>query len=290
VPFDTVADMVASTTLVLDTDVFVRDYGTGYGSGPLRFKVVAAATGTDDGGEYIDLPNTTPALQAQQLFPGGKRTFKMWGARANGSNSDYNAMLAAYAASVGQRLTATVGIYIFETGLSATCETDFEDGAIFKPVIATFTRSAGINIIASPDQQIFDGSAGGLFLLNYPAFDVYPEWFGATGDKVTNDDDELQLMCDSNPSVIHLISEYLTDTTIDVNPNTHDSFVPEIIGDGAEITGIVAGALLGTNPVLYHQGSSPGPNKQWGNFYIEGTNGNDGQWGVHSVNTYIYEL
>jgi len=217
VPFDTVADMVASTTLVLDTDVFVRDYGTGYGSGPLRFKVVAAATGTDDGGEYIDLPNTTPALQAQQLFPGGKRTFKMWGARANGSNSDYNAMLACYAANAGQRVTATEGTYIFETNLSMSSETEFEEGAIFKPVIATLTVDN--NIVASAT-QIFDNGAGGLFTPGDTQIDVYPQWWGAAGDNTRIDTEEVQEaidFCIAGDLNMRVSGIYLLDASVNID-------------------------------------------------------------------------
>jgi len=65
----TVAIMVGDTTLELGDFLTVQDYATGHNSGYLQFKVVAEATGTADGGSFIDLPNTTPALQAQQIFP-----------------------------------------------------------------------------------------------------------------------------------------------------------------------------------------------------------------------------
>jgi len=65
--FETVADMVADTTLSLGQFISVEDYATGRGSGVLFFKVVAAATGTADGGSFIDL--TGSSLQAKQNFP-----------------------------------------------------------------------------------------------------------------------------------------------------------------------------------------------------------------------------
>jgi len=61
--------MVANTDLILDDYLSVEDHTTGHNSGTLFFKVVAAGTGTADGGSFIDLPNTTPPLQAQQNFP-----------------------------------------------------------------------------------------------------------------------------------------------------------------------------------------------------------------------------
>jgi len=82
----TVATMVADTTWALDDFISVEDYATGNNSGVLFFKVVAAGTGTADGGQYIDLPNTTPALQAKQNFP-SVITIKMFGAVEGVSNS-----------------------------------------------------------------------------------------------------------------------------------------------------------------------------------------------------------
>lgn len=70
----TVAAMVADPDLVLGQTVAITDYATGNQSGVMIGSVVAAATGTADGGKYIDLPNTTPALQWEQNLPkfGGK--------------------------------------------------------------------------------------------------------------------------------------------------------------------------------------------------------------------------
>jgi uncharacterized cupin superfamily protein len=76
---DSVSDMVADTTLQLGEFLHLNDYADGRNAGPLFFKIVAAGTGTADGGEFIDLPNTTPALQAQQSFP-TKATVMMYGA------------------------------------------------------------------------------------------------------------------------------------------------------------------------------------------------------------------
>lgn len=67
--FVTVAAMVADTLLVLNDSISVEDYATGNNSGVLFFTVVASGAGTPDGGQFIDLPNTTPPLQAKQIFP-----------------------------------------------------------------------------------------------------------------------------------------------------------------------------------------------------------------------------
>jgi len=78
--FDTVAAMVADTGLSVGQYISVADYATGNESGVLFFKVVAAATGTADGGSFIDL--TGSGLQAQQNFP-AKITVQMFGAVRN---------------------------------------------------------------------------------------------------------------------------------------------------------------------------------------------------------------
>lgn len=65
--FATVAAMVADTDLVVGNFVTVEEYATASDTGVLFYEVVAAATGTADGGEFIDLTGTT--LQAQAIFP-----------------------------------------------------------------------------------------------------------------------------------------------------------------------------------------------------------------------------
>lgn len=81
VAFDTVADMVASTDLIIGmTATTAGYYSAGDGSGN-EYKIVAAATGTDDGGSYIDLAST----QAQGLFNDGKYSVERFGASTSRS-------------------------------------------------------------------------------------------------------------------------------------------------------------------------------------------------------------
>lgn len=63
-----VSDMVASATLKVGNVVTVEDYSALIDSGVMWFNIVSAGTGTANGGSFIDLPNTTPATQAQQIF------------------------------------------------------------------------------------------------------------------------------------------------------------------------------------------------------------------------------
>ena len=92
--FDTIALMVASTALKLNDWITIEDYATGNGSETLFFKAVAAATGTADGGSYIDLPNTTPALQAQQNFS-TEVSDKSFGCVCDGTADDTTKLQAA---------------------------------------------------------------------------------------------------------------------------------------------------------------------------------------------------
>jgi hypothetical protein len=64
--FDTVADMVASKTVKIGDIVTTAGYYSSGDGGGAKYEIVAAATGTDDGGSYIDLDS----LQAKLLHHG----------------------------------------------------------------------------------------------------------------------------------------------------------------------------------------------------------------------------
>jgi len=93
--FGTVALMVADTELKLGQFATFESYTTNGDGGGNRGIVVAAATGTADGGSFIDLPNTTPALQWQGLFPGGIINVQQFGATGDGSTDDSSEIQAA---------------------------------------------------------------------------------------------------------------------------------------------------------------------------------------------------
>ena len=65
--FDSVADMVADTNLVVGQKVVTNGYISPGDGGGNVYEIVAAATGTDDGGSFIDLDTH----QAKGLFPQG---------------------------------------------------------------------------------------------------------------------------------------------------------------------------------------------------------------------------
>ena len=88
--FDTVAAMVASTELNIGDIVETAGYLSKGDSGDNQYEVVAAATGTVDAGNFIDLATH----QAKGLFPRGTSTLKQWGAVGDGVADDRNAIQA----------------------------------------------------------------------------------------------------------------------------------------------------------------------------------------------------
>ncbi len=80
--FDLVSDMVAATDLNVGDLVITRGY-LAAGVGSAIYRVVASATGTPDGGEFINL-NTHQA----QLIPGPVVTSSQYGAVGDGSTDD----------------------------------------------------------------------------------------------------------------------------------------------------------------------------------------------------------
>ena len=76
--FPTVADAQSSDiSFPIGKRISVDDYGAGHNSGVLLFKIVAANTGIDDGGRFIDLPVTGLQLQQNMKL---KPTIKDFGA------------------------------------------------------------------------------------------------------------------------------------------------------------------------------------------------------------------
>jgi hypothetical protein len=95
--YETVADMVADEGLTVGAKVRTLGYwSTGDGGGN-DYEIVAAGTGTDDGGSFIDLSGS--GLQAKGLL-GGSISVKVYGAVGDGVVDDtlaiQNAMSSSY--------------------------------------------------------------------------------------------------------------------------------------------------------------------------------------------------
>jgi len=115
--------------LKMDTTVqvgqFVRIHGrfaAGDG-GDNDYEIVAAGTGTDDGGSFIDLSGS--GLQARGLFPSGEATIRQFGAVGDGITSDRDAFLAAES-------TSFTAIDLLGLNYNAGINTNTEKGSLTK--------------------------------------------------------------------------------------------------------------------------------------------------------------
>ena len=85
--FDTVAAMVASKTVKVGDIVETAGYTAANDGGGTKYEIVAAATGTDDGGSFIDLDT-----HQAKLIVSGAVNVKWFGARGAGSTDDSTAI------------------------------------------------------------------------------------------------------------------------------------------------------------------------------------------------------
>jgi len=90
--FNTVADMVAATWLQVGMVCKTLGYKTIGDGGGNEYEIVAAATGTHDGGSYIDLATH----QAKGLFPNGEYAVEQWGAVGDKTADDTTSIQACY--------------------------------------------------------------------------------------------------------------------------------------------------------------------------------------------------
>jgi hypothetical protein len=79
----TLTALKSATNLTIGDFVVTTGYNANGDSGDNTYEIVAAATGTDDGGSFIDLAGS--GLQAKALFPGGEIYVMQWGAIGDGT-------------------------------------------------------------------------------------------------------------------------------------------------------------------------------------------------------------
>lgn len=90
--FDSVAAMIADTNLEIGNIAETKAYYSTKEGGAAKYEIVAAATGIDDGGSFIDLSGSS--FQAK-LIHNDKIDVKWFGAKGDGVNDDSDAIIAS---------------------------------------------------------------------------------------------------------------------------------------------------------------------------------------------------
>ena len=163
----------------------------------------------------------------------GRPSFAADSVARNGSTDDQAALAAADDAALamdGIPLMLRDGVHWVASNLTIDSPVWFLPGAIIKPDDGVTVTLAG-GIVNAPMSQIFDASAGGkVVVANLEA--VYPQWWGARGDGVTDDTVALQGAIDSGPATILLTKP--SDTSYVFDTVTIDSYsqVRRIVGVG----------------------------------------------------------
>ncbi len=127
--FNTVADMIASTNLSVGDRVQTLGYYSIGDGGANHYEIVSPATGTVDGGTYINMVGTS--TQAHGLMADGKLTVRRFGAKGDGTVDDSPAIQALVDhmktfINVGPINTAAAsitfepGIYRIDTSINMT--------------------------------------------------------------------------------------------------------------------------------------------------------------------------
>lgn len=181
--FDTVADMVASKILNVGDIVETAGYTTVNDGGGAKYEIVAADTGTDDGGSFIDLDT----YQAKAMF-NGRPNAKQFGAKGDGATDDSTSISSADSYGDFELIGGT-----FVIGANTTLSSDV---TIYPDAI--FKVSSGINltmsgVVNAGQYQIFDadGSTTGTILGNMKGVQTWGEWWGALPDVTDGVSDEL---------------------------------------------------------------------------------------------------
>ena len=137
---NTVATMVADTTYILGDFISTSGYIAKGDPGNNSYEAVAAGTANADGGEYIDLPNTTPPLQAKALFPNGVN-LRQWGMVGDGIVDDMQQFINAclFMKNTGDNLHCLPGNYLLVTGTGSAEIEGFSllGSGVYSPITPT---------------------------------------------------------------------------------------------------------------------------------------------------------
>lgn len=161
--FNTVAEMVADTSLIIGDKVETLGYLSAGDGGGNQYKIVAAATGTDDGGSFINLATH----QAQGLFSDKIYSVKQFGAAGDGASDDtskiQNAIDFVETLSSGGDIKFPNGKYNYTTFTVDTGFVTISGDGLGTQLIKTSTTGNGVIFAgASSASKIFKVGASDL--------------------------------------------------------------------------------------------------------------------------------
>jgi len=228
IQFATVAAMVAATGVSVGDLAYVQDYATDNNSGVLFFKAVAAATGTADGGSYIDSTGS-PTVQFKQNFP-SVISAKMFGATGDGTTDDTTACVTALAYADESPVYFPAGTYVITSTLT-----------LASSGTGTFSQSAQI-IGAGIGKTIFDNQVSSAPLFNLSSGGT-PGTNFAMGAVLKN----FKIVTTTSETAqvgIKISTSYMVDIS-----NVH---IDGLVGDGVQLP-TVLGDNDGSNMVSFHR-------------------------------------
>jgi hypothetical protein len=144
-----------------------------------------------------------------------------FGAIGNGSTDDYAAINSANAAASinGGNICFPPGTYLINSNITFANNVRLLPSPGAKLKIANAKTITGTNTkIDAGIYQIFDLSLGGAIGGTWDIKEVYPEWFGAVGDSVTDDTTAIQYTINNFTSISFLEKTYVT-TGLTINKN-----------------------------------------------------------------------
>ena len=166
----TVASMVADRSLREGDVVETDEYLAGTGAGGNRYRMVAAGTGTANGGSYIDVTGPSINIQAKALWEDGKRSLLQYGADPAGAVDCIPALDAAYAEiSAGNFRNFDLGQGTYTCATTMNMPTRIfsimgrGDGVAGNAVTKfNFTQTDGTHCVVFPDSFTDTAAAGNV--------------------------------------------------------------------------------------------------------------------------------
>ena len=164
-----------------------------------RLSVDAAQSLTVDGVVFADRDDHIFQGAGTYVLPLQTPVYPEWfGAVRDGATDDSAAITAAHTAANG-RVVFQPGVYRITSAVTVNGPT-FLRGAVIE-VNTGITLTVGDEIKADRYTQIFQGAGDYLIADQRP---VYPEWWGAVPDNVTDSRDAIQKALESMPANVHV--------------------------------------------------------------------------------------